>query len=221
MKYRSEEIDKINAAQAKAQGAYKQLVPNEMSPHGKYANLAAILLAVEPALADNGLAFDFHTEIKDDGDGAALLWSTLNHESGQFKSSVARAISGETIRQSHTNQEIIKRAQACMVLGIAPSANDPFLHDDNGADEDERLLISKIKKPLEERRKEKPNRDDTITTKEYNGMMMELDGFEDIAEMIQKRHGIDTLADLPSAVYYQALSEIRRLKGIHDQQLRK
>jgi len=206
---RSQEMGSLIGALAKAQGAYKKPIPNETSNDGKFANLEAILLAVKEALSTNGLAFYQEIELLDQGSGAALLITTVGHESGQFISSSTRVVTGKTDRSTGNTLEIHKRIQARMLLGIAPTGNDPAAFDDNGQQQAEEHLIEKIKQPKNERVLDTTK---VISKDSYNNMLIELDGFPDLANDIMTTYKITTLADLPNEVYHDALAKIRRIK---------
>lgn len=218
--YRSPEINNIMAALAKAQGSYKKLQANEDAPGGKFANLQAILEAVRESLANNGLGFYQYIELLDEGSGAALLKTVLGHESGQFISSCARVITGKTERQTGNIYEIHKRFHALMILGIAPSANDPMAFDDNGEDLAEQHLINQLRKPKEP---EKPelDRNDIVSKDQYEELLIELNGYEKIAKDIMEAYGIETLADLPRSEYHKARSKILKIKRTQEEYERK
>lgn len=218
--YRSDQIDQIMGALSKAQGSYKHLIANESAPGGKFANLKAILDAVRDSLSANGLAIYQYIELLDEGSGAALLKTILGHSSGQYVSSCARVITGKTDRQTGNIYEIHKRFHALMVLGIAPSENDPLSFDDNGTELDEQALIEKIRKPKSQVR-EPIDRNDIINKDQYAELMIELDGYDDIAKNIMEVYGISTIADLPRDEYHKARSKILKIKRTHDEYLRR
>ena len=207
--YRSSEIHSIMAALAKAQGAYKPLVANEYWSGAKYANLQAIMQATRSALADNNLAFYQYTELHDEGTGAKLLRSVLGHESGQYISSYARIISGETDRQTGNSLEINKRQQALMLLGIAPINNDPAAFDDNGEEQNHERLIEAIKQGKD---RPEPDMSDTITKQQYEDLLIELHGFDNIVKDILATYGIKTMADIPKQEYHPIIRKVRMIK---------
>lgn len=206
---RSPEIGLLIAALSKAQGSYKRPTPNEEVATGKFANLQAILDAVKEPLANNGLGFYQYIDLLDEGSGAALLRTILGHESGQYISSSARVFTGKTDRATGNTYEIHKRLHALMILGIAPSDGDPVAFDDNGGEQDEEQVIQALKKPPRVKQVD-PNA--VVTKDRYNDLMIELDGYESVAESIMQTYKIDTLADLPNEVYHDALAKIRRIK---------
>jgi len=211
--YRSTEIDKIMQALAKARGSYKSLVPNEDAPRGKFANIMAIFEATREALAENELAFYQYLELLDEGSGASILKSVLGHSSGQYIMSCARIIPGTTDGATGNIYEIHKRFHALMLLGIAPSTNDPMAHDDGGELQDETYLINKLKKPHSEK---KVDRRDVVSTEQYNELMIELDSYPEIVENILEVYNIESLADLPKEEYHPAMRQIHKIKRTLD-----
>lgn len=80
---RSEQINELAGALAKAQGAMENATMNKTNPHfkSKYADLASVLDAVRKPLGDNGLSITQQTVINGDG---LILRTTLWHSSGQW-----------------------------------------------------------------------------------------------------------------------------------------
>jgi hypothetical protein len=214
--YRSDEINHIMGALAKAQGTYKPLITNQDAPGGRFANLQSILQATRESLSSNGLAFHQYIDLQDDGAGAVLLVTMLGHESGQFVSSRARIISAATERQTGTIYEIYKRRHATLLLGVAPSENDPMAFDDNGEELAEKQLINILRKPKEPLR-EPIDRNDVINKDQYEELLIELSGYEVIAKDIMEVYGIETLADLPRGEYHRARSKILKIKKTQEE----
>jgi hypothetical protein len=210
-RYRSEEINLIMGALAKAQGSYKPLIANEDFAGRKYSNLQAIREATRDSLSANALAFYQYIELLDEGSGAALLHTILGHESGQWISSCARVIKCKNQRDTSNSYEIEKRVHALMVLGIAPSENDPICFDDNGEALAEQALVETFRKPMDSK-KEELNRDNVINKTEYNELMIELDGYPDIAKDIMQVYEIQTIADLPREEYHKVRAKILKIK---------
>lgn len=217
--YRSEAINEIMGALSKAQGDYKPLVANQSVAGRKFANLQAILDAVRDALSTNGLGFFQFIELLDEGSGAALLKTTIGHESGQYISSCARVVAGKTDRQTGNIYEVHKRLHALMLLGIAPSDNDPIAFDDNGEMMAENHLIASLRKP-DSPQKEEIDHNDVINAHQYSELLIELNGFEKIAKDIMETYDIRTLADLPSAEYHKARSKILKIKRTQEEYMR-
>src|ERR1017187_407922 len=168
--YRSDEINLIMGALAKAQGAYKPLQPNEEVGGGIFANLTAILEAVREALSVNGLAFYQYIHLLDEGSGASLLYTVLSHESGQYVSSCSRIVSGATFRETFTGIEAYKRLNALLILGIAPIGKDPLIYDDNGVEQAEKTIIKNLR--TSDRSKiPKSQHPDVISKDEYEDLL--------------------------------------------------
>jgi hypothetical protein len=218
--YRSCEINEIMGALAKAQGSYKKLIPNQDAPGGMFANLQAILEATRESLSKNGLGFFQFIELLDEGSGASLLKTTLGHQSGQYIASCARVITGKTERQTGNIYEIHKRLHALMILGIAPSANDPIAFDDNGEILAEQHLISQLRKP-DSPTKETIDHTSVINKTQYEELLIELNGFEKIAKDIMEVYDLATLADLPASEYHRARAKILKIKRTQEDYLRK
>lgn len=211
--YRSEQINEIMGALSKAQGSYKPLKANQDASGGKFANLQAILLAVRESLSVNGLGFFQFIELLDEGSGASLLKSTIGHESGQWISSCARVVTGKTDKQTGNTYEVHKRLHALMLLGIAPSDNDPIAFDDNGEMMAEQKLISDLRKP-DSPGKEEIDHNNVINKHQYEELLIELDGEDKLAKDIMKTYDISTLADLPTSEYHRARAKILKIKAI-------
>ena len=217
--YRSEAINEIMGALSKAQGDYKPLVANQSVAGRKFANLQAILDAVRDALSTNGLGFFQFIELLDEGSGATLLKTTIGHESGQYISSCARVVAGKTDRQTGNIYEVHKRLHALMLLGIAPSDNDPIAFDDNGEMMAENHLIASLRKP-DSPQKEEIDHNDVINAHQYSELLIELNGFEKIAKDIMETYDIRTLADLPATEYHKARSKILKIKRTQEEYMR-
>jgi hypothetical protein len=218
--YRSEEINEIMGSLSKAQGSYKPLKANQDAPGGKFANLQAILEAVRESLAKNGLGFFQFIELLDEGSGASLLKTTIGHESGQYISSCARVVVGKTDRKTGNIYEIHKRLHALMLLGIAPSDNDPIAFDDNGEMMAEEKLVSDLRKP-DSLQKEEVDHNEVVNKHQYEELLIELSGFDKIAKDIMEVYDIQTLADLPASEYHRARAKILKIKKTQEDYLRK
>lgn len=213
--YRSNDINLIMAALATAQGEYKPLVPNQPSAHGYFANLEAILKSTRVALSANGLAFYQYLDL--DTDGILTLISTLGHSSGQWISSKSRIVTGnKTDKQLSNTLEINKRMSAMMLLGVAPSVNDPDAVDDDGQEQQEEATLKVLKTP----KAKTLDYNETVSKEQYNDLLIELEDYEEIASQILETYDIPTLADLPKTEYQPVLRQIRKLIKRHEEYMR-
>lgn len=214
MEYCSEKIELVLAALSKAQGSYKQLQPSGRTASGrKYASLCDIIRSIKDPFSENELSFFQYTELKEGGE--KFLHSRIGHSSGQWISSIDRVLGASTIKESNNILEIEKRTQALMILGIAPSDGDPYCYDDDGELEAEKSLVNQIVRNEPDKRNETYQ---TITGNDYNRIMIEIGTDTALLKSILKEYAIDTIADLPADKYQYAISEIRRIKRIVEEQ---
>lgn len=207
--YQTTDINQLAGALAKAQGAYKKLMPNQTYKGDKFANLNAIFEATREALSVNGLSFIQRDEILGDGTGTVIFKSMLLHESGQWISSWSRIIPERTERETAVIYEYRARQHTVRLLGIAPSFNDPYLFDDNGEHQSERRLVEDLQKPREELLRERGGRTKTIDDRQYRSLMNEIGEDKLIAQQIMDKQCIATLEDLPEDAYLKTLSWVR------------
>lgn len=223
MNYQSEMTDKLDESLAKAQGSYKKPYANEDDGRGnKFANLSAILDSVREALSSNQLSFRQRIELQEDG--STLLRTILGHSSGQWTSSIARVIKKKTMRNDGNTLEIIKRQQALLILGVAPSQHDPIFFDDDGIEEHEIVLIEEIKNPKSEEKgitNVKHQSESCITSDQYKDILTEIGSRDHIARMLLEFYTIETIADLPRSQYFQALTKVRTIKDTEDKYLKR
>lgn len=210
--YRSEEINLISAALSKAQGSYKEPVMNCEGPNGRFANLQAIHNATRKALSDNELSFHQYEELIDYGSGGRLIKSVVSHESGQYLSSCARIPASDHLREDGNVLEIIKRRHAQMLLGIAPSPQDHYALDDDGAADADKKVLQSLRK-VDEPKKAK-TASGVLTHDQYNDLKIELTGQPKLATDILENYGVDSLADLPREEYFKIRSRILKIKKV-------
>lgn len=208
-KTRSEDIGQLMLALSKAQGTYKKPIANQDAPGGPYANLASLLDAVRESLSVNEIGFKQHTENLDDGSGSQILETTIGHSSNQWSTSYVRIPKKKTDRAEGNCLENHKRMQASMLLGIAPSSNDPILFDDNFAESSLEQTLEETRKPKSER---VIDRSDVISGQRYQDLLIELDTYPEYVQSILDIYNIDTLADLPNEEYLHVRKEIMNMK---------
>lgn len=211
-RYHTLEINHLAAALAKAQGAYKKLIPNQFYKGEKFANMDAIREATREALSTNGLSFIQRDEILNDGTGTIIFKSILMHESGQWISSWARIVPDRTLKETMVLYETTARLHATKLLGIAPTVNDPYLFDDNGEHQSERQLVEDLQRPASEIIREREGRIKLVDDRQYRSLENEIAGDKEIAKKIMDKHNIATLEDLPEEFYLKTIAWIRRVK---------
>lgn len=80
---RSEAINELATALARAQGQMKAAIKDSSNPFfkSKYADLSSVVEAVKKPLSDNGLSY---TQLTDMEEGAVVIETLLLHSSGQW-----------------------------------------------------------------------------------------------------------------------------------------
>lgn len=202
-------IDQVIAALAKAQGSYKKLVCNEWAVGGAYANLQAILDATRESLSANGLAFYQYIDPITEGTGGVYLRTMLAHSSGQSISSSTRLVTPETDKAIGNSFEIHKRFHALMLLGVAPSKNDPDAYDDAGEGSAEDHMVKKMSKPGSNL---DYNRNKTLTHDRARELEIELENHPDLWKGLRAEYGVTLIADLPNDQYIAIKEQIKRVK---------
>ena len=121
---KSESIDELAAALAKAQGSINDAVKSASNPYfkSKYADLAAVRAAVREPLTSNGLAI---SQIAASNDQAAIVETVLMHSSGQWVSGVLAIPVTKRDAQGYGSAISYARRYGLMaILGMASDDDD-------------------------------------------------------------------------------------------------
>lgn len=121
---RSEQINELAAALAKAQGAMKDAAKDRENPHFKssYATMASVMDSVRGPLSSAGLAI---MQDPSTSDGDVVVVTLLAHSSGQWVESEIRARPTKMDPQGIGSAITYLRRYAVMaVCGIAPTDDD-------------------------------------------------------------------------------------------------
>jgi hypothetical protein len=116
---RSEEINEIAAALAKAQGAMKNATLNRENPHfrSKYADLASIFDTIRLALSANGIAVTQQIN-------GNVLQTSLLHASGQYLSSEMPLPATPRPQELGSALTYYRRYQLSALVGIGADDDD-------------------------------------------------------------------------------------------------
>lgn len=120
----SESIAQLMPALLKAQRNFTPAVKNASNPHfnSRFIDLAGVLEAIVPALADEGILLSQPTDYVD---GVTVLRTRLIHESGEWIGSVYPVSSGVGNPQvAGSALTYARRYTALAVCGIAPEDDD-------------------------------------------------------------------------------------------------
>lgn len=127
MEYRSNEINELAKALAKAQGEMKFAVKDSVNPHfkSKYADLSSVIEAIKEPLSSNGLTFMQPIVTID---GQTFIETLLIHESGQWiKSLVPLHVpkdSRNAIQAFGASTTYLRRYSLSSLVGVAQDDDD-------------------------------------------------------------------------------------------------
>ena len=123
---KSDKTIDLDTALIKAKTQYKPLIKEVTNPYfkSKYADLPAVLAAVEPALHDNGIliASSFETE----GNLLTVFTELVHAETGEYRASKATSILKDPTDPQKTGSIItyLKRYAVVTLAGIAADTDD-------------------------------------------------------------------------------------------------
>lgn len=209
--YQSEELKDLYTALSKAQGEYAPVNYNRENPYFKsqYADLDAIIKAVRPALTKYGLAFV--QQMRFNPEGMTILHSRLTHSSGQWIESRARIIPPKNdIQTFGSTLTYHKRYAAISLLGVTIS-HDMSDDDAEVAMVSNREIVAKGTS-LNAKYNPKEQSYEPITKEQLDELEYELQGHEDIAEMVLNGLHIQNLCDMPKTKFRASAERIREIK---------
>jgi hypothetical protein len=214
-KYESDETDQIAAALSEAQGQYPRIRFNRVAPYLQldYADLDAMVYAVRPVLAKNGLSFT--QPIKEYAAGEIILETKVWHSSGQWISSRMRILPPNNDVSSYDS--VIRRKKRIALeslLGITIEA-DPL--DDDG---EVAMAYSRdtIARGTSVNLKYDPREQsiDVITKEQREELEYELAEYPDICKDVLDTLRIRSLADMPRSKYEVSRKRIVGIKNLRN-----
>lgn len=134
---KSEQINELAAALAKAQGAFRAVPKTGHNPFFKtdYVTLDSIIATIKSPLSENGIAY---TQLISSADDGHTLTTMLVHTSGQWISSAAHITAEQNAKNKMqalgSQLTYMKRYALAAMLGIASDEDD----DGNGSSEQRR-----------------------------------------------------------------------------------
>lgn len=122
--YSSISTAKLDAALAKAQGEFNAVVKGSENPHfkSKYADLAAIVDAVRPALAKNGIALS--QVVTGYNHGKVFLVTRIAHQGEWMASECQMPARGDTAQSVGSAITYAKRYALAAILCVAAEDDD-------------------------------------------------------------------------------------------------
>ena len=210
--YESEQTNDINGALAKAQGEFPRINVNQENPYFKsaFADLNAVVKAIRPALAKNGLSFTQQQKITPDG--ATILCTRIRHSSGQWIESRVRLIPPKNDMQSYASTlTYMKRHSIMAILGIT-------IDSDYSDDDAEIAMVPQretFAKGTAINRKYDPREQsaDVVTKEQLEELEYELSAYPDITEQVLNGLNLQSLADMPKSKYMISVERIRTIKN--------
>lgn len=121
---KSDNINELAGALAKAQGTIKDAVKDSKNPFFKstYADLSSVWAACRKPLSDNGLAV---TQMLDDTDHGLMMTTMLMHASGQWVASTLAVNPVKNDPQGIGSAiTYMRRYSIAALVGVAPSEDD-------------------------------------------------------------------------------------------------
>jgi len=214
---RSEKINELCSALAKAQGAFEIATKNKTNlkrnfNSEKYSDLTAIVNASRPHLADNELAII--QSINEHKCGANYLHTMLTHSSGQWIESIIKLVPSEnTIEAVESNMICMRRHAYAALIGVI------IEDEDDDGDADSAIIRQEKEKGTKLNTQINMNREqayETITKEQLEELRYELKDYKDITKQILDGMNIDTLANLPKDKFITAIRRVREIIQTRD-----
>ena len=202
---RSEKLNELADALAKAQSIYKPITMDNVNTYSKvaFASLTRITEATREALTNNGLSV--LQDIFDHEDGSSVLHTLLLHTSDQFVESQFRLKPNGNDPHSLTSYiNWAKRTNYSSLVGC------PIPNEDDDAEAYSAPERKTLAKGSAGQRKDMSY--EVISKTQLEELEYELDGFPNIAEQILDYYNLQNIADLPADKYRVCITRARELK---------
>jgi len=207
--YESSQTDQICAALAKAQGEYKPIITNRVNNFifNQYADLDSIILAIRPALSNNGLSITQQVKLNDD---KTILVTRVRHESSQFIETRARIVPSKNDIQSYTSTlKAMKRHEIMDLLNVTIKDD---MDDDDGEHDMQTVRRERNKGTnINTRYSAKKESFEPISQHECSELQYVLANYPDIAEQILDTLKVQTIADIPKSKYGAVKEQAQRI----------
>ena len=201
MEYRSEQINELATALAKAQAEMQTALLINDNPFfkSKYAGLAEIVKASRPALTRNGLSIVQY--IRPGTNDFEALITTLLHSSGQW---IESAINIKPLKQDVQSFgsyiSYLRRYGYAALVGVI--TGDEY--------DDGEIAMQETRNP--NFRIQNESSDAKITKEQIEELNYELAGWSELSKDILKKMNLDSFADLKKSLFLATMKRIRELK---------
>ena len=209
----SKDLKELFTALAKAQGEFTIAGLSKENPYykSKYADLTDMVKASRPALTKYGLSVS--QKIVHNEDGAQILHTILQHNSGQWTDSKVRIVPPKNDVQSYGSYKSYqKRYEYGSLIGVVCADED----------DDGEMAVHEVRKGYNEgtklNHKYNPKQQslETITKEQLDEIRYDLKSHTDLAEEILERMQIQTLADMKKSQFLPAIRRIREIVQLRD-----
>lgn len=210
--FQSETINLLAESLSVAQGEYLELQFKSLNVYTKteYNDLESIFKAVRQALTQHGLSL---IQLIDQSTGETIIYTRLLHSSGQWIGSKQRVvlIAGET-KANDSAIQFAKRQAAMSILGIA-GTND-YADDDAVAATSKARIVKEKGTALN--RNYEPDTLETLSKDQIEELDYELQGEDnkDLLRDIYEQLRVESLSDIPRAMYREVINKIRSIKSL-------
>lgn len=208
--YKSDDINELATALAKAQGDFSVAELNKGNPFfkSKYADFMSIVSAARPALAKNNLSVVQNIIAHHNGD--TVLHTILMHSSGQYIESRMKINPPKNdIQTISSYTTYLKRLTYASLLGITTG---------DESDDDGEIAVSHQREVPAKRNNYQQEETFTplvtITQDQQQQLEYELEGYPELAKKMMEKYDIDYLPDLPRKNFIEAITRTRELKEL-------
>ncbi len=211
--YRSEDINEIATALAKAQADFEVAGLNKNNPYFKsrYADLMAVVSAARPHLSKNGLSVT--QNIISHVSGETILHTILMHSSGQWLESRMRVLPPKNDVQTMSSYiTYLKRISYASLIGVVTGDEDD---DGEVAVATHRETFAKGT-AINTKYNPKEEVAEVITKEQLQELEYELAEHPDVAEMVLDGLRIQSLADMPKSKFMISAKRIRDIKNVRN-----
>lgn len=208
--YRSEEINELATALAKAQADFEVAGLNKNNPFFKsrYADLMAVVTAARPSLCKHGLSVT--QNIISHVNGETILHTILMHSSGQWLESRMRVLPPKNDVQSMSSYiTYLKRVSYSSLIGVVTGDEDD---DGESAVATQRETFAKGT-ALNTKYNPREEVNEVITREQREELEYELQEYPDVAEMVLDGLKIQSLADMPKSKFMVSVKRVRDIKN--------
>lgn len=208
---RSETLNELFTALAKAQGEMRTAGLNAENPYFKsaYADMAEIVRVSRPALTKNGLTVI--QQIMPNDDGQNILHTILAHSSGQWIETRMRILPSKPDVQSLASYiTYLRRYSYAAIVGVVSADEDD---DGEKAVHADREVVAKGV-ALNTKYNPKEQSYETISKDQLDELEYELAEYPDIAEQVLSGLKIQSISDMPKNKFLVSINRIRDIKNL-------